>query len=132
MKAPIKIIHIDADYQVVYFLILEGTLIKSTVPLEVAIPMLKTEHFDLILFEPGNKALLTPQTSQEPECTLPSFCHKEGDQSSIREIALGDDKAKFSMLQEYLFTNKYFSPHFGARKTACTNRRREGERENEV
>lgn len=87
MKAPIKIIHINADYQVVYILIREGALIKSTVPLETAVPMLKNEHFDLILFEPNNMAFLNPQTSQELECTLPwPSCDRAGDQSLTREI----------------------------------------------
>lgn len=87
MKEPIKIMHIDTDYHVVYVLIREGALIKSTVPLEIAIPMLKNEHFDLILFEPRHMAFLTPQTSQDSECTLPwPPGDKMGNQSANREI----------------------------------------------
>ncbi len=86
MKAPVKIIHIDADYQVVYILIREGILIKSTVPLEAAITMLRNEHFDLILFEPGNKAILAPQTGQEQEYLLPVPNEKREILASVREM----------------------------------------------
>jgi hypothetical protein len=60
MEEPIKILHVDNDYKVIYILIREGTLIKSTVPLEAALIMLKNEDFDLILSEPHNIAILTP------------------------------------------------------------------------
>ena len=36
MEEPIKIMHIDGDYRVVYILIREGALIQSTVSLEAA------------------------------------------------------------------------------------------------
>ncbi len=61
MEEPIKIVHIDNDYKVIYILIREGTLIKSTVSLEAALTMLKNDRFDLILSEPHNIAILTPQ-----------------------------------------------------------------------
>jgi hypothetical protein len=60
MKA-IKVLHIDEEYRVVYVLIRDGALIKSPVQMETAIAMLNTEVFDLILFEPQNLAILTPQ-----------------------------------------------------------------------
>jgi len=53
--------HIDGDYRVVYILIREGALIQSTVSLEAALTMLKNDQFDLILSEPQNMAILTPQ-----------------------------------------------------------------------
>jgi len=65
MKAPIKILHIDADYRVFYFIIRDKTLIKSTVALETALSLLKNEKFDLILSEPQNMAILTPQTNKD-------------------------------------------------------------------
>jgi hypothetical protein len=53
--------HIDDDYRVVYILIRQGALIQSTVSLEAALTMLKNDKFDLILSEPQNMAILTPQ-----------------------------------------------------------------------
>jgi hypothetical protein len=64
MDEPIKIMHIDGEYQVVYILIREGSLTKSTIPLEAAVTMLKNDKFDLILSEPQNMAILTPLTLQ--------------------------------------------------------------------
>ncbi len=61
MEKPIKILHIDEEYRVVYILIREGALIQSTLSLEVALTMLKNDQFDLILSEPQNMAILTPQ-----------------------------------------------------------------------
>jgi hypothetical protein len=58
MKNPIKILHIDADYQVHYLIIQTGSLIHSTISLRTAINFLKTVEFDLILSEPHHKALL--------------------------------------------------------------------------
>ena len=64
MDGAIKIIHIDGEYRVVYVLIKEGAFIKSTVPLEAAVTMLKNEQFDLILSEPQNMAIVTSLTLQ--------------------------------------------------------------------
>jgi len=61
MEKPIKIMHIDDDYRVEYFLIRERALIQSTVSLEAALTMLKNDQFDLILSEPQIMAILTPQ-----------------------------------------------------------------------
>jgi hypothetical protein len=58
MRNPVKILHIDADYQAHYIIIREGSLIHSTVSLETAIAFLKSVEFDLILSEPHNKAIL--------------------------------------------------------------------------
>ncbi len=63
MKEPIKILHIDSHYRVAYILIRDGTLTKSTVSLETALTMLKNDLFDLILSEPHNMAILTPQSA---------------------------------------------------------------------
>jgi len=56
-----KIKKIDGNYRVVYILIKKGALIKTTVSLEAALTMLKTDQFDLILSEPQNMAILTSQ-----------------------------------------------------------------------
>jgi hypothetical protein len=65
MKRAIKIMHINSHYEVIYVIINDGALIKSTVPLETAISMLKNDTFDLILAEPQNMAILTPQTARD-------------------------------------------------------------------
>ncbi len=58
MRNPVKILHINADYQAQYIIVQEGSLIHSTVSLETAIAFLKSVEFDLILFEPHNKDIL--------------------------------------------------------------------------
>jgi len=58
---PIKVLHIDGDYRVIYLLVRNGVLIKTPVSLEKAVALLHSEVFDLILFEPHNLAILTPQ-----------------------------------------------------------------------
>ena len=65
MKKSIKILHVDLNWDVVYILIQDGMLLKSTVPLNTAVDLLKTVKFDLILSEPQNKAVLTPQTATD-------------------------------------------------------------------
>ncbi len=65
MNIPIKILHIDPDFKVTYFIKHPGAIIRSIVPLKEAIQLLKTEEFDLILSEPHNKAILKPQAHLE-------------------------------------------------------------------
>jgi hypothetical protein len=65
MEKPINILYIDSDWKVIYFHIQNGVTIKSIVPLEPAIFMLKNVKFDLILSEPQNIAILTPQQTNE-------------------------------------------------------------------
>jgi CheY-like chemotaxis protein len=61
MNPPIKILYIDSDFKVSYFIKDSGTTIRSQISLEQAIHLLKTEKFDLILSEPHNKAIMNPQ-----------------------------------------------------------------------
>lgn len=61
MENQIKILHIDPDYKIVYFIIRQGASIHSTVTLEQALELLKNEEFDLILSEPHNKAIMKSQ-----------------------------------------------------------------------
>ncbi len=61
MSRTIKILHIDPEYEVTYFVYRPGSTIRSSVPLETAINLLKTEDFDLILSEPHQKAILKDQ-----------------------------------------------------------------------
>ena len=65
MNTPIKILHIDPDFKVTYFLKQPGCIIQSLVPLKQAIQLLKTEEFDLILSEPHNKVILKPQANRK-------------------------------------------------------------------
>ena len=58
MNKLIKILHINPNWQVIYIIIRDGALIKSNVPLEKAISMLKNEKFDLILSEPQKIAIV--------------------------------------------------------------------------
>lgn len=67
MKKLIKILHIDPSWQVIYILIRDGALIKSNIPLEKALVMLKNEKFDLIISEPQKMAILDHQTADEKE-----------------------------------------------------------------
>ena len=74
MKGPIKILHIHADYQVIYMILFEGVRIKSPLPLEIALSMLENEEFDLIFFEPQNMAVFTPLNATVPlESIIDSF-----------------------------------------------------------
>ena len=65
MDKPIKILHIDPDYEITYFINRPGSLIRSPLPLKEAINLLKTEQFDLILSEPHNKAIWAPQSHMD-------------------------------------------------------------------
>lgn len=64
MKNPVKIMHIDADYQVHYIIVQNGSLIHSTIPLQTAVKFLKTMEFDLIISEPQNKALIQKENEK--------------------------------------------------------------------
>ena len=71
MDNPVKILHIDQDYKVTYFIFRSGASIHSPVSLQQAVLLLRKEKFDLILSEPHNKAILEPQNfSKEIEKTL--------------------------------------------------------------
>jgi hypothetical protein len=65
MNKLVKILHIDPNWKVIYILIRGGALIKSKVSLETALSLLSKQKFDLILTEPLNMAILTPQESIE-------------------------------------------------------------------
>jgi hypothetical protein len=74
MKPPIKILHIDINYQVVYMVIFNGVQIKSSLPMETALLMLENERFDFIFSEPQRMAVLTPLTaSDNMESIVESF-----------------------------------------------------------
>lgn len=61
MNGPVKILHIGADYQINYFIFRSRLSIRTSVPLQTAIELLKTVDFDLILSEPHDKAILKEQ-----------------------------------------------------------------------
>lgn len=62
MNTPIKVLHIDSDFKVTYFIKNPGSMIRSLVPLKQAVKLLKTQKFDLILSEPHGKAIWRPLT----------------------------------------------------------------------
>ena len=68
MKKTKRILHIDPDYQVVYFILGERTIIRSTVPLRTAIRLLQENgEFDLIISEPQEMAILNSGWSKKSE-----------------------------------------------------------------
>jgi len=82
MKELKKILHIDSKWEVNYnILVRERTFMKSFVPLDQAINMLKKTEFDLIISEPHNQAILAtpdPYTSWHPfeECQRDGVEHR--------------------------------------------------------
>jgi hypothetical protein len=58
MGKTVKIMHIDPDFKVTYFINHDGVLIRSPISQEQAILLLKTEDLDLILSEPHKKAII--------------------------------------------------------------------------
>ncbi len=65
MGNPIKILHIDLNWKVVYLVIRTGLLIKTSVSLETAASLLKKVRFDLIIDEPQHKAILSPLATSD-------------------------------------------------------------------
>lgn len=65
MTNPIKILHIDPNYKVTYFIKHPCSFISSCVSLQEAINLLKTQQFDLIISEPHNKTILTPEKDMD-------------------------------------------------------------------
>ena len=73
MDNPRKILHIDPDFNITYFIIQPGATIKSSISTQCAIQLLQKEKLDLILSEPDNRAILTPQNPSE-EMDWKSVC----------------------------------------------------------
>ncbi|MBI4764703.1 MAG: hypothetical protein HY787_08870 [Deltaproteobacteria bacterium] len=61
MDNPRKILHIDPDFMITYFIIYPGKTIQSSLSIPSAIQLLKNEVFDLVLSEPHHMAILVPQ-----------------------------------------------------------------------
>jgi hypothetical protein len=76
MAAPIKILHIGPDYQVMLFVKMDGSSIRSRVPLEKAVKMLKEEDFDLIVDEVHGRAILDPHKNRIDDWNPISLLHK--------------------------------------------------------
>lgn len=64
MNQPIKILHIDPDFAVTYFICRSGSCSQFMVPIEEAVNFLKTEEFDLILSEPHSRVILNHQSPE--------------------------------------------------------------------
>lgn len=68
MSGFIKILHIDPDYQITYFILRSPKSIRTSVPLQEAIELLKKEDFDLIVSEPHNRVIMKEQdNSSNPD-----------------------------------------------------------------
>lgn len=63
METLRKILYIDSNWKVMVLLVRGGVLIKSMVTLETTLLLLRKQNFDLILTDPLNMAILTPQES---------------------------------------------------------------------
>ncbi len=63
MNNPIKILFIDPDYKVTFFLHGPGGSTHSSITLAQAVDLLKNEKIDLIISEPHHQAILNPQGS---------------------------------------------------------------------
>jgi len=61
LEKKVKILHIDPDFKVTYFINRDGVLIHSPITQEQAIFLLKEGDLDLILSEPHQKAILNPR-----------------------------------------------------------------------
>ncbi len=79
MPEQIKILHIDPEYRVTYFVKSPQLIMRTTVPLQSAIELLKKEDFDLIIFEPLHKAFL-----KEPLYSLTSGSVRPDEPLNIR------------------------------------------------
>jgi uncharacterized membrane protein len=88
MTNMIKILHIDPDYQATYFIYSQGTTIRTSVPLETAIELLKKEDFDLILSEPHNKAILKKEKPdvKAKAIELSNIFFKKEEHGDFREV----------------------------------------------
>ena len=80
----IKILHIDPDYQITYFIFRSRLNIRTSVPLQTAIEFLKNEDFDLIVSEPHNKVILKEQHHSIKSRPIIS------DDQLIKEVGHGD------------------------------------------
>ncbi len=61
MEKPVKIMHIDPDYKVTFFLKYHGFYCQSLLTVEEAVDLLRSEKIDLIVSEPHNQVILTHQ-----------------------------------------------------------------------
>jgi hypothetical protein len=88
MSKPIKILHIDPDFQITYFILGSRFSIRTSIPLQPAIELLKNEDFDLIVSEPHQKAILKKQPSslKSIPITLNEQSIMETDHGDLREV----------------------------------------------
>ena len=88
MSKMIKILHVDPDFEVTYFIYGPGSSIRTTVPLETAIELLKKVDFDLILSEPHNKAILKKENPENGTERIKSDAQPfmDADHGDLREV----------------------------------------------
>ena len=63
MDNSVKVLFIDPDYQVTFFLYRPGLSTHSSITMAQAVNLLKAKKIDLILSEPHHQAILNPQGS---------------------------------------------------------------------
>jgi hypothetical protein len=88
MARLIKILHIDPDYRITYFIFRSRLSIRTSVPLQSAIELLKKEDFDLIVSEPHNKAILKehqPSLTSRPTM-LEEQLSMKADHNDLEEV----------------------------------------------
>jgi len=88
MSKTIKILHVDPDFKVTYFIYCPGSSIRTQVPLQTAIDLLKKVDFDLILSEPHNKAILKKENPENGTKRVKSDERPfmEADYGDLREV----------------------------------------------
>jgi hypothetical protein len=89
MSRLIKILHIDPDYRITYFIFRSRLSIRTSVPLQTAIELLKNEDFDLIVSEPHSKAILKQQhqSLKSNPTMLDEPLIMEADHGDLREVS---------------------------------------------
>lgn len=61
MSRHLRILYIDPNYQITYFILRSPFSVRTSVPLQEAIELLEKEDFDLIISEPHNRVIVKEQ-----------------------------------------------------------------------
>ena len=61
MNHPRKILYIESDFTITYFIMIPEMIIRSSLSIARAIELLNNEILDLVLSEPHQMVILTPQ-----------------------------------------------------------------------
>ncbi len=86
MNGHVKILHIDPDYRINYFIFRPRLSIRTSVPLPTAIELLKTIDFDMILSEPHDKVILKGQQHTLKSRIIRGDKSMENDLGDLRKV----------------------------------------------